>query len=731
MKKAILIPFLDYIGTTVLNSYSMLFFSNRKYFALIVLLVSFFNPYTGLGGFTATLASVLTAYFIGFSREQVKSGLYTYSGLLMGLGMGTFYELTPGFWILLALGAVLSVLLSAALIASLGKSNLPALSLAFILTLWVIILSSKEFAVIGLTQRNIYWLNEMYATGGTELIWLVQKVENLPLPDIVNGFFRSMSAILFQSSIAAGIVLAIGLLLYSRIALSLMAIGYTIAILFIQLMDGYSGGVNYYNLGTNFMLVSMALGGIYIIPSVRSFLWSFITVPIAYILVIALWKITSTWGLPVFSLPFCITVMLFLFCLQLRKTGGRMVLTPIQYYSPEENLYRYINNRERVMNNFYYYHLSLPFMGDWTISQGYDGGITHKGDWGKALDFVITDKEKKTYQGAGSKLEDFYCYNKPVLSPADGIAVEIIDYVEDNAVGGNNTRQNWGNTIVIKHAEGLYTKLSHLKKGSFRVTKGAYIKKGEIIASCGNSGRSPEPHLHFQVQSTPYFDSRTMAYPFAYYLQQEAVNSLLKTFSVPAEGSLAGNIVPNTQLQHAFNFQPGFIMKAAAPGYVNEEWEVMVSAYNETYFYCSQHHTYAYFINNGTMFYFTNYFGKRNTLLYLFYQAAYKVLLSSEKKITISDTYPQDIFGNHPLKWVQDLLAPFHIFMKMQYSSYVKQADDLLGGGSILLESRADQKMAGSTKQKMLALVEISDGRIHSFRVELNDKKIEAICGNQ
>ncbi|HRF18195.1 MAG TPA: urea transporter, partial [Chitinophagaceae bacterium] len=349
MKKATIISFFDYITTTILNSYAMLFFSNKKFFAIIVLLSSFINPYTGLAGLIATLIAALSAYFIGFSREQVKTGLFTYSGLLAGLGMGTFYEFSLGFWILLLLASVLSVMLSAAFIAKLGRSGLPALSLAFIFTLWVVILSSREFAAIGLTQRNIYWLNEMYATGGPDLIRFVQWLEDLQLPDAVRGFLLSLSAILFQSNIAAGILLTIGLLFFSRIAITLMVSGYAIAILFIQLMDGYAGSVNYYNLGTNFMLVSVALGGFYIIPSARSFIWSLITVPISYILVIALWKITYTWGLPVFSLPFCITVILFLFVLQLRKAGGKMVLTPVQYYSPEENLYRYINSRERVM----------------------------------------------------------------------------------------------------------------------------------------------------------------------------------------------------------------------------------------------------------------------------------------------------------------------------------------------------------------------------------------------
>lgn len=706
----------------------MLFFSNKKFFAIIVLLSSFINPYTGVAGLISTLIAALSAYFIGFSRDQVKTGLFTYSGLLAGLGMGTFYEFGLGFWILLLLASVLSVMLSAAFIAKLGRSGLPALSLAFIFTLWVVILSSREFAAIGLTQRNIYWLNEMYATGGPDLVLLVQWLEDLQLPDAVRGFLLSLSAILFQSNIAAGILLTIGLLFFSRIALTLMVSGYAIAILFIQLMDGYAGSVNYYNLGTNFMLVSVALGGFYIIPSARSFIWSLITVPISYILVIALWKITYTWGLPVFSLPFCITVILFLFVLQLRKAGGKMVLTPVQYYNPEENLYRYINSRERVMSNFYYHDLSLPFMGNWTISQGYDGAITHKGDWGKALDFVITDKNSKTYQGDGVSPEDYYCYNKPVLSPADGVVAEVIDHIEDNPVGGNNVQQNWGNTIVIKHAEGLYSKLSHLKKDSFKVVKGSFVKKGEIVAACGTSGRSPEPHLHFQVQATPYFDSKTMQYPLAYFIEQKEGKAALKSFAVPEPGTIAGNVAVNEQLQQAFSFQPGMIMKIFSEGYKDEEWEVMVSAYNETYFYCRRYNDYAYFINNGTMFYFTHYFGRRRSLLFLFYQAAFKVLMSTDKRITISDTFPRNTDGKHPLRWIQDLLSPFYLFMKTIYTCRVKQDDDVLGGGTIILESRVQQQLGRVMRQKMNTRIEIGRGKIKMFRAELNNKQIEVKC---
>lgn len=729
MKLKNIISFFNYIGNAVINSYSMLFFSNEKLFALLILVVSFFNPYTGLGGLSATIVSVITAYGIGFSRAQVKSGLYTYSALLLGLGMGAFYELSLGYWILLTLASIISVFISAVLIDKYGRKSLPALSLAFIITFWIVILASKEFSAVGLSQRNIYWLNEVYATGGNKLLNLMQRFDSIVMPNMVSGFFRSLSAILFQNNIQAGVVLSIGLLLFSRIAFSLLIVGYASAMIFINLMGGNSGGLNYYNFGTNFMLVSMALGGFYLIPSIRSYLWASISVAISYLLVIGLGKITYTWGLPVFSLPFCITVIIFLYCLQLRQTRGKLVLTPVQYYSPEINLYRYINGKERLMNTIFK-QLSLPFMGEWMVSQGYDGTVTHKDEWSKAIDFVILDDEMKTFRSPGNLPEHFYCFNKPVLCPADGIVEEIIDHIDDNNIGGNNAQQNWGNTIIIKHAEGLYSKLSHLKKQSFKVAKGTYVKKGEMIALVGNSGRSPEPHLHFQMQVTPYVGSKTMAYPFSYFTVRNNSNYELKNFTTPKEGSFISNVETNLQLQQAFNFQPGFKMTVKANGFLEEEWEVCTSIYNETYLYCSVHNAFAYFINNGTAFYFTNYFGKNNTLLFYFYQSAYKVLLSSEKKVMVEDAFPLNVFRLNFVKWIQDIIAPFYIFIKIPFESIVKQDDDVLASSKVSYTSNQFLELFGIKKYRLSSNIKIENGNICSFSIQSKKQLINAICSN-
>ncbi|HBG80944.1 MAG TPA: hypothetical protein DDW74_09490, partial [Porphyromonadaceae bacterium] len=64
---------------------------------------------------------------------------------------------------------------------------------------------------------------------------------------------------------------------------------------------------------------------------------------------------------------------------------------------------------------------------------------------------------------------DFYCYNKPVLAPADGYVYTISNIAGDNEINQVDTRKNWGNTIIINHLNGLYTQISHLKKDSFKV----------------------------------------------------------------------------------------------------------------------------------------------------------------------------------------------------------------------------------------------------------------------
>lgn len=46
------------------------------------------------------------------------------------------------------------------------------------------------------------------------------------------------------------------------------------------------------------------------------------------------------------------------------------------------------------------------------------------------------------------------------------------------------------NRIIIRHSSNEYSAICHLMPKSVMVKKGQTVKKGEIIAKCGNSGNT-------------------------------------------------------------------------------------------------------------------------------------------------------------------------------------------------------------------------------------------------
>jgi murein DD-endopeptidase MepM/ murein hydrolase activator NlpD len=526
----------------------------------------------------------------------------------------------------------------------------------------------------------------------------------------------------------AGMIIALGLFYFSRIAFTLSILGFFSAYFFYSAFGADVNELDLNLVGSNFIFMAIGIGCFYIVPNVYSYIAVFCLTPILMMLMIFLNKMMGVFQLKSFTLSFSVIISLFLLFLQHRWFHQFLHLVTIQYYSAEKTIYKYITSINRFKNE-HLAKIQLPFWGDWYVSQGYNGEITHLGDWGKALDFVIVDESSETYQNLGTQKEDFYCYNKPVLAPLDGYIYDILNNVEENDIAGVNTVDNWGNTLVMNHLNGTFSQISHIKKDSFKVSIGEYVAKGTVLATCGNSGRSPEPHIHFQIQNDPKIGAKTIEYPISYFIEKENANQTLKVSEIPKQDTIISNVDVNSLLTESFSFLPGKRLKFIEAKTAEViEWEVFTDELNRKYIYCHQTKSIAYFVNDGTMFYFFDYEGTKKSLLFQFYLASYRVLLGCHEGVVVTDQVPLIHFNNKIVQLLQDFLAPFYLFTKAEYHSSYINIDNVHDPLVATLKSSIEAKFINLSFRKIEFEIELNNKSIHQFSLNQNGILKTYVC---
>src|ERR1035437_6964427 len=81
----------------VVLSYSQIYFSNSVWLGIALMIISFFDPGIGISGIIAIITCQLSSLFFNFNRTSIFDGAYTYNALLVGLAMGSFYQMSFPF----------------------------------------------------------------------------------------------------------------------------------------------------------------------------------------------------------------------------------------------------------------------------------------------------------------------------------------------------------------------------------------------------------------------------------------------------------------------------------------------------------------------------------------------------------------------------------------------------------------------------------------------------------
>lgn len=475
------------------SSYSWLVLSGNRIYGAVLLLMSFVNPSSGVLALVAYLSLIALGKLMGLTKEQMVSGMYMYNSLLVGLAMGYLFKISLLSLMFTVIASFFSLLLSFSLHSIFSYYlHLPILNLPFTITATFVYLSSIRYG-------------NLHTAGILKLSYL--NIEQLPV--WLSGFFKSPGIILFMPYDITGLMILVLMFFFSRINFFLAVSGYYSGTLFLTLLKGssYSAFTDLYSF--NFILIALALGGLFLIPSIKTYVIALTGVLVSVFILDAMDILWSGFGIPVFAFPFVIVVLPVLYIL---ATNRFPLVTTAFFETPELNLEHYINYTSRFNQSLPQPH--LPFSGEWEIYQGFNGEWTHKGIWGQAVDFVVSDSEGKIFRGEGRMLDDYYSYNKPVVSPVSGKVTEIWNDCADNAIGAVDEQNNWGNYVIILSDWGYYVEISHFARESICVKEGEYVVQGQVLGKCGNSGYSPQPHIHIQCQMLPHIGAPTIPFSF-------------------------------------------------------------------------------------------------------------------------------------------------------------------------------------------------------------------------
>ncbi len=635
---------MNFFVDSILYSYAQIFFSNRRWLGGVILAATFLVPQMGLLALLGVTLSNLTAYVLKFDETKIRSGFYGFNGILFGAAVAFYFKLSFFIIILTLLFIVITFFISAVLEHHMASVfNLPGLSLPFIVSLYIFLIFVTNFGAI---ERHVVIATDV----GLFSV----------LPASVQSFFKSLAFVVYQPNALAGATFAIAFLILSRVMFILSIVGFLTSTITVHLMFGQPSESLVMLAGLNAALTALALGGNLIIPSPKSFTLAVICSVMIVVLTGFFAKLLSHVTLPVVVLPFNFAVLSVLYSLKFRREQSNLVLLYFLPGTPEENFY-YHHNRVSRFERFKAVIPELPFYGEWLISQGHRGDITHKDKWKFAWDFVVIDASGSEFSGKGTTLKDYYCYNLPVIAPLEGIVVRVVDGIPDNAIGETNIASNWGNTVIVDHGSGVFSSASHLVPQSIKVAVGDKVKKGDALGACGNSGRSPTPHLHFQFQATDKLGDKTIEYPIGQYLDHKDGEFALHSFDIPQQGMTVQNVGAHKLIKKAFDFKLGdklaFDCTMGSEKF-SEEWEVKVDVYNTLYIESSAKATVTIAVV-GKVFYLTNFIGSKRSALYHFYLTAIQVPLCYEPRLGWTDDYPLSKMLSGYVRYLSELFLIF------------------------------------------------------------------------
>lgn len=519
----------------LLRGYASIFFLENPIVGLVFLLGTFWFFNAGLVGLMSAGVAISVARIMKFANWS--SGLHVYNSLLVGLSLGFVYKLDWHLVYLVCLSSTLAVFLTVTISETVWRlERLPCLSLPFVIVTFITTLAAKGY---GSLNHYLYPQAPQYV-----VTW-----------ELGDHFFRALGTTLFMPHPIPGIVFFLALLWSSRYMTLLAICGYFVG----HITHATLLGEAYSHLGVlnefNYILTAVALGGIFTVPSWQGFALAMFSSALAAMVSAAMQNVMPIFGLSIMPGPFLLVTLTTLAALSKRMAFSAPTLILNSPTLPETSMERVRLAKARaVMAETV--PVLLPFLGEWTVYQGFNGAYTHKAPWQHSIDFIVVS-EGRSFGNDGQDLDDYFCFGLPVVSPVYGQVVGCADTFRDNSPGEVDIRNNWGNFILICCGGGLHVLLAHLQQGSLSVSEADHVVPGQRLARCGNSGRSPQPHIHLHVQRGYSLGCATVPFHLSSVIIRQAEKSRFHLATIPSESEAIMMAVADEKFVSAMHLPVG------------------------------------------------------------------------------------------------------------------------------------------------------------------------------
>lgn len=267
----------------------------------LILLALFMESWqTGVFALVGTVVSTATAYALGVDRSSIDIGLQGFSGCLIGIALLIFLGPHPSTYLLAVGGAVLCVLLFAALSALLAPWSMPVLTAPFCVVCGVFVIAAPAFTRVwhGGSPAAL----PVRATTDADYTWT----------DLWHGFFTNFSQVGLSAHWYVGVIMLAALFVAGLRPALAAALGSAVSLLVACSLGAPPSEVAAGVYGYNAVLVAIALGTVFLPRSLASTIYTLAGVVTSTVLTASLNAYFTPFGGRTLTWPFIITTWLFL-----------------------------------------------------------------------------------------------------------------------------------------------------------------------------------------------------------------------------------------------------------------------------------------------------------------------------------------------------------------------------------------------------------------------------------